>query len=260
MRRNSLTAGGSATAHHTNDADRRMVIVGAHEPGDSKFELALDRDWRIISITESAAAWAGSTVGDLIGRQCQDLNPAATKLLTGPIEAAFARGVTTSLEHPSTHVPGRWVRIEVAPSDVGARIRFEDITSPDPGRRCGRSRRRPGGNRAAGPAGRHRLGERRVAREHRRAGAGSFERRHRVALCRCRQDARAGHRRSCTSQLGWTRFSQARSRSWKRLTAGMGPTANGRVRCRSRRCGSARPPTSSPSMKTSPSAPRSSRS
>jgi signal transduction histidine kinase len=131
MRRNSLTAGGSATARHTDDADRRGVVIGAREPADGKFELALDRDWRIISITESAAAWAGSSVGDLIGRRCQDLNPAATKLLTGPTEAAFARGVTTSLEHPSTHVPGRWVRIEVAPSDGGARIRFEDITAPD---------------------------------------------------------------------------------------------------------------------------------
>jgi signal transduction histidine kinase len=54
-------------------------------------------------------------------------------LLTGPIEAAFARGVTTSLEHPSTHVPGRWVRIEVAPTEGGARVRFEDITAPETG-------------------------------------------------------------------------------------------------------------------------------
>jgi two-component system, NarL family, sensor kinase len=131
MRRHSLTTGGSSTARHNDDAARRLVIVGTREPGDNKFELALDRDWRIISITESAAAWAGSTVDDLIGRQCQDLNPAATRLLNGPIEAAFARGVTSTLEHASTHVPGRWVRIEVAPSKGGARVRFEDITAPD---------------------------------------------------------------------------------------------------------------------------------
>ena len=130
MRRNSPTGGSSAAVRQTDRAARRLAVVGAREPGDRKFELALDRDWRVVSITESAAAWAGSTVADLIGRQCQDLNPAATRLLTGPIEAACVRGVTSSLEHPSTHVPGRWVRIEVAPSEGGARIRFEDITAP----------------------------------------------------------------------------------------------------------------------------------
>ena len=119
MRRNSLTARSSATARHADDVARPLVVVGAREPSDSKFELALDRDWRIVSITESAAAWAGSTVADLVGRQCQDLNPAATRLLTGPIEAAFSRDVTSSLENPSTHVPGRWVRIEVAPTEGG---------------------------------------------------------------------------------------------------------------------------------------------
>jgi two-component system NarL family sensor kinase len=131
MRRKSLTGGSSATAGDDDDAAGRLVSIGADQPGDSKFELALDRDWRITSITKSAAAWAGSTVDDLIGRQCQDLNPAATRLLNGPIEAALAQGVTSTQEHPSTHVPGRWVRVEVAPSEGGVRVRFEDITSPD---------------------------------------------------------------------------------------------------------------------------------
>jgi signal transduction histidine kinase len=96
---------------------------------DRGFEFTLDRAWRITSITESAAAWAGSTVDDLVGRDGHDINLAATRQLAEPIEAAFARGATSCLEQPSTHVPGRRVRVEVSPCENGARICFEDVTS-----------------------------------------------------------------------------------------------------------------------------------
>ena len=91
------------------------------------FEFTLDRGWRITSITDSAAAWAGSTAEELLGRDGHDINPASTRLLAKPVEAAI-KGATSRLEHPSTHVPGRWVRVEVGPFRGGARIRFEDIT------------------------------------------------------------------------------------------------------------------------------------
>ena len=96
---------------------------------DDDLEFTLDRDWRISGITKSAAAWAGSTVADLLGRDGHQINPAATKLLAGPVEAALLRGASSTLEQPSTHVPGRWVRVEVDPLPGGARVRFEDITS-----------------------------------------------------------------------------------------------------------------------------------
>jgi signal transduction histidine kinase len=95
---------------------------------DPSLEFTLDRDWRITSITDSAAAWAGSTVTELLGRDGHEINPAATRLLAEPLAKAFSDGLTSTLEQPSTHVPGRWVRVEVAPVEDGARVRFEDIT------------------------------------------------------------------------------------------------------------------------------------
>jgi two-component system, NarL family, sensor kinase len=95
---------------------------------DDAFEFTLDEDWRITSITSAAAAWCGSTVENLLGRNGREINPAATTMLGDAIEAALARGKTTRREQPSSHVPGRWVRIEVSPTDDGARVRFEDIT------------------------------------------------------------------------------------------------------------------------------------
>ena len=97
---------------------------------DDDFALTLDRDWRITSITKSAADWCGSTVENLVGRNGREVNPAATALLGDAIEAALRHGKTTRREQPSTHVPGRWVKIEVAPFEDGARVRFEDITPP----------------------------------------------------------------------------------------------------------------------------------
>ena len=92
------------------------------------FEFTLDPDWRITSITKAAADWCGSTVEALLGRNGREVNPAATTMLGEAIEAAF-RGKTSTMEQPSTHVPGRWVKVEVAPAGGGARIRFEDITA-----------------------------------------------------------------------------------------------------------------------------------
>jgi signal transduction histidine kinase len=95
-------------------------------------EFSLDPDWRVTSITKSAAAWAGGAVDDLVGSNGREINPAATKLLGPAIDAALKRGATTTLTQPSSHVPGRWVRIEVEPCRNGARIRFEDVTSDVP--------------------------------------------------------------------------------------------------------------------------------
>jgi len=96
---------------------------------DDAFEFTLDPDWRIVSITKSAAAWAGSTVDDLVGRDGRGLNPLATKSLAGGVEAALATGAVSNFEQPSTHVQGRWVRIEIGPHADGVRVRFDDITS-----------------------------------------------------------------------------------------------------------------------------------
>jgi signal transduction histidine kinase len=95
---------------------------------DGDFEFTLDPDWRILAITDSAAAWCGSSPADLIGRSGRDVNPAATKLLGEPVTVAFDEGRTTVVERPSSHVPGRQVRIEVAPQGRNVRVRFEDIT------------------------------------------------------------------------------------------------------------------------------------
>jgi signal transduction histidine kinase len=95
---------------------------------ENEFEFSLDRDWRITSITRQAAAWAGSTAEALLGTDGRSINPAATVALGPGIDGAFA-GDTSILEQPSMHVPGRWVRIEIAPHQGGARIRFEDITA-----------------------------------------------------------------------------------------------------------------------------------
>jgi signal transduction histidine kinase len=96
---------------------------------DPGLEYTLDREWRFTSITKGAAAWAGSTVQDLIGQDGREVNKAVTTVLAEPIEAALTRGLASTVEIPSIYVPGRWVRIEVAPSEGGARVRFEDVTS-----------------------------------------------------------------------------------------------------------------------------------
>jgi signal transduction histidine kinase len=102
----------------------------AEASANDGFAFTLDCDWQITSITESAAAWCGSTVEDLVGRNGREVNPAATTMLAEAVEAAFWRGATTTLEQPSTHVSGRRVNIEVSPIEHGARVRFEDITTP----------------------------------------------------------------------------------------------------------------------------------
>jgi signal transduction histidine kinase len=102
--------------------------VGDGQPSSDPFEFTLDADWRITSITAAAAAWCGSTVENLLGRNGREVNPAATALLGDAIDAALKRGETTRRKQPSTHVPGRWVTIEVGPIEGGARIRFADVT------------------------------------------------------------------------------------------------------------------------------------
>jgi PAS domain S-box-containing protein len=107
--------------------DRKLSHGGAR-PHAEGFEFTLDRSWRINSITPSAAAWAGASVENLIGRDCRSLNPQATELLAGRVEDAYVTGAVTTSEQPSVHVPGRWVRVEIGPLGDGVRIRFEDIT------------------------------------------------------------------------------------------------------------------------------------
>ena len=95
------------------------------KPSADGLEFTLDADWRITSITSAAAAWCGSTVENLLGRNGREVNPAATTLLGDAIEGALRRGKTTRREQPSTHVPGRWVRwqyhvADVIPDELGA--------------------------------------------------------------------------------------------------------------------------------------------
>jgi PAS domain S-box-containing protein len=110
------------------DRDEKLSRGGAR-PHAEGFEFTLDRSWRINSITPSAAAWAGASVENLIGRDCRSLNPQATELLADRVQAAYVTGAVSTSEQPSSHVPGRWVRIEIGPLGDGVRIRFEDITS-----------------------------------------------------------------------------------------------------------------------------------
>ncbi|HEY1928292.1 MAG TPA: ATP-binding protein [Caulobacteraceae bacterium] len=112
---------------------------GDARPHAEGFEFTLDRRWRITSITPSAAAWAGSSVENLIGRDGRDLNPLATEILADRVEAALATGAVSTSEQPSSHVPGRWVRIEIGPLGEGVRIQFEDITSEVAARRLAES-------------------------------------------------------------------------------------------------------------------------
>ncbi len=96
---------------------------------EHEFEIALDRDWRITHISTSAAAWAGSTVEELLGADGRQVNPLASEVLSEGVQAAFASGRVTVLERPSSHVPGRWVRIEIEPQEDRAIVRFADITA-----------------------------------------------------------------------------------------------------------------------------------
>jgi signal transduction histidine kinase len=93
------------------------------------FEFTVDRDWRIMTITDATAAWCGSVPSKLVGRDSRVALPPPQPTVAAAIEDAFEAGATTILEQASHFAPGRWVRIEVEPTEVGARFRFEDITS-----------------------------------------------------------------------------------------------------------------------------------
>jgi len=105
--------------------------AAATTPADAELAFTMDADWRITSISKAAAAWAGSTPRELIGSDGRQVNPAATALLGDAIAAALTRGETKVMERPSTHVPGRMVRIKVEPAGAGVRISFVDITTAD---------------------------------------------------------------------------------------------------------------------------------
>jgi PAS domain-containing protein len=93
------------------------------------FEFVLDRDWRIASISQDAAAWSGSTPEALTGRDSRDVWGPESEAMTRAVEAAFAARESSTLEKPSLMVPGRWLRVDVEPAKQGARVRYEDITS-----------------------------------------------------------------------------------------------------------------------------------
>jgi signal transduction histidine kinase len=112
----------------TRSDGRTASRRGAPPRIGARYEFTLDRDWRITSISESAAVWSGSAPDALVGRSSRDVWPPEPAELTKAIEAAFAGGQSSTVEHPSLAIPGRWVRVDVAPSKGGVRIRFEDIT------------------------------------------------------------------------------------------------------------------------------------
>jgi signal transduction histidine kinase len=111
----------------TRSAARTANGSGASASGRNEFTL--DRDWRITSISEGAAAWSGFAPDDLVGRSSREVWPPEPRQLTEAIEAAFADGASSTVEHPSLAIPGRWVKVDVEPAKDGARIHFEDITS-----------------------------------------------------------------------------------------------------------------------------------
>jgi signal transduction histidine kinase len=110
--------------------DTTETPTGAAEASATShgFEFTLDRDWRIASISESAAKWSGGSAREFVGRDSRDVWPPQSPQLTEAIEGAFA-GASSSLEQISLMAPGRWLKLDVAPCAQGVRIRFEDITS-----------------------------------------------------------------------------------------------------------------------------------
>ena len=97
--------------------------------GRQLFEFTLDRDWRVMEASEGVAAWAGSTVGDLIGKDSREAWAAPPEEVVKAMEAAFSGDGGATLELQSFAVPGRWSRVQIEPHPDGARVRFEDITS-----------------------------------------------------------------------------------------------------------------------------------
>ncbi|HEY1447051.1 MAG TPA: PAS domain-containing protein [Caulobacteraceae bacterium] len=109
--------------------DARAANGSGASASGRDLEFTLDRNWRITSISKGAAAWSGFAPEDLVGRSSREVWPPEPRALTEAIEAAFAGGASSTVEHPSLAIPGRWVKVDVDPSKDGARLRFEDITS-----------------------------------------------------------------------------------------------------------------------------------
>jgi signal transduction histidine kinase len=125
----------------------------ASSTADQVFEFTLDRDWRIISITDAMAAWCGSVPNQLLGRDSREALPPVQQPVAVALEGAFEAGATTILEQASQLAPGRWVRIEIEPNEVGARFRLEDITARVSADRTAHRSERPGAyNIGVGPA------------------------------------------------------------------------------------------------------------
>jgi signal transduction histidine kinase len=117
------------TARARQSSDHPDVPLGG-DASVEDFEFTVDRDWRITSITPRTAAWCGSTVGNLVGRDSREVWAPPTQPVAEALEAALAKGATSSVvTQPSQFAPGRWVQVVVGPSPGGARFRFEDITS-----------------------------------------------------------------------------------------------------------------------------------
>jgi PAS domain-containing protein len=93
------------------------------------FEFTLDRNWRITSISESGAAWAGRPAADIVGLDPRKAWSGVPKDAADAIEAAFAGRGSATIQGRSLTIPGLWSRFDIEPSPDGARVRYEDITA-----------------------------------------------------------------------------------------------------------------------------------
>jgi two-component system NarL family sensor kinase len=119
---------GGVSERRRNGPGRAGRRRGAQTPeSETPFRLTIDRDWRILSISPSAARWGGSTPGELIGSDSRQRWPLPPALVEAIVES-FASGAPSTVEFASVMIPGRWVEFRIAPSEGGADIAFEDIT------------------------------------------------------------------------------------------------------------------------------------
>ena len=92
---------------------------------------ALDADWRIIAVNQSALAFAGLARETVFGRVLWDVIPAASQMEYGAyLRRAMAQSQRLSFEAESRLDPGRFYRAVVLPlaADAGIAIAFHEIT------------------------------------------------------------------------------------------------------------------------------------
>ena len=119
----------TAARKSPDDPDAAGRKKRAASVSERDFEFTLDRNWRIVTITPAAAEWAGSKAADLLGHDTRDIWAPPPQPVVDAVEAALTRGAASSLTQQSVLVPGRWLKVDIAPSPEGVRFRFDDITS-----------------------------------------------------------------------------------------------------------------------------------